>query len=55
VDGILGTIHTKLIKDPKSQDYTNYGMPLEQAYVFEVEERKPFNGQFLGYWGGLRW
>jgi len=28
--------HPKTIKDPKSHDYTNYGMSLGKAYMFEI-------------------
>lgn len=44
-------VHTKTIVDPKRQDYTNYGMSLERAYAYEINNEKPFNGAFLG----LRW
>ena len=46
--------HKKVVKTPV-QDCTNYGMSLEDAYKFEVEDMEPFKGQFLGHLGGLRW
>jgi hypothetical protein len=48
-------VHNKLVKDLNRQDPTNYGLSLEDAYRFEVENLEPFNGQFLGHLGGLRW
>lgn len=35
-------IHEKTVADPKSQDHTNYGMSLEDAYRYEIENRGPF-------------
>lgn len=37
------------------QDPTNYGLTLEKAYEFDTGGSEPFNGQFLGHLGGLRW
>lgn len=48
-------VHTKLIVDSSRQDYTNYGLSLEDAYDFEINNKPPFNGQILGYFGGVRW
>lgn len=31
-------VNPKVIEDPKSQDYTNYGLSLEDAYAWETEE-----------------
>ena len=36
-------VHPKLIKDPSRQDYTNYGMSLEDALKFEGLEKKGQN------------
>jgi hypothetical protein len=30
-------VHKKVIANPEVQDYTNYGMTLEEAYRFETE------------------
>lgn len=48
-------VHQKLIKDPLSQDYTNYGLNAEDAYIFETTNQKPFSGQLCGHLGGVRW
>jgi hypothetical protein len=37
-------IHTKTVKDPHEQDHTNYGMDLESAFVYEVENLSSFRG-----------
>ncbi len=34
-------VHPKTITDPKSQDHTNYGMSLDDAYTFEVNNLAP--------------
>lgn len=48
-------VHPKIVQDETKQDYTNYGMSLEQAYEFETNNQEPFKGQFLGHLGGVRW
>lgn len=30
-------VNPNIIKDSKSQDYTNYGMNIDKAYIFETE------------------
>jgi hypothetical protein len=35
-------VNPKTIVDPKSQDYTNYGMDLNSAYCFEKLKLPPF-------------
>lgn len=48
-------VHPKTIKDPKSQDYTNYGLNLDRAVEFETSEEEPWSWGFLSYMpGGLR-
>jgi hypothetical protein len=39
-------VHTKTIADPKQQDHTNYGMHLEDAYLFETKKLPPFQPAF---------
>lgn len=29
-------VHRETVEDPESQDYTDYGMPLEDAYKYEL-------------------
>lgn len=51
-------VHEKTIAEPKAQDYTNYGMPLERAYEFETTGERPFPrapfGGILGPGSGVR-
>ncbi len=35
-------VHQKLVKDPSRQDYTDYGMDLESAFIHEAEDLPPF-------------
>lgn len=35
-------VHPKTVADRKTQDHTNYGMPLELAYQFETNAWPPF-------------
>lgn len=35
-------VNKKTIQDSSRQDYTNYGMPIEMAFVFEVENFSAF-------------
>lgn len=35
-------VNPKCIQDPQAQDYTNYGMSLEQAIKYENDGAKPF-------------
>jgi hypothetical protein len=35
-------VNPKTIENPVIQDYTNYGMSLEQAYEFEVMDKAPY-------------
>ena len=44
-------VHQDLVTDPKAQDYTNYGMTLEEAYEHELDGRKPFHSQ-IGFMMG---
>lgn len=44
-------VHPKTIVDKSRQDYTNYGMSLNDAMKFETEKLEPFNGQLLGPFG----
>lgn len=46
-------VHPKTIKDKTRQDYTEYGLNLEDAYNFEVNNGKPWSGQFMH--GSTRW
>lgn len=47
-------VHSKTIIDPARQDYTNYGMSLEDAYRYETDpESKPWKGQLMN--GAVRW
>lgn len=39
-------VHEKTIVDKSRQDFTNYGMNLEDAYNFEVNNEKPFDGAY---------
>lgn len=41
----------KLIANADVQDYTNYGLSLDDAVKFEQENREPFSGNYMG----LRW
>lgn len=34
-------IHPKTVKDPATQDYTKYGMTLDEAYRYETEGGEP--------------
>jgi hypothetical protein len=34
-------VHPKVVADPNSQDYTSYGMGLEEAYEFETQNIAP--------------
>ena len=36
-------IHPKTVSDPEKQDYTNYGMDLQSAFITEVEKVRPLN------------
>lgn len=38
-------VHPKTIKDPQSQDYTNYGMSLEKSYEWEIKKKKALGRQ----------
>lgn len=49
-------VHPKTVKDRTRQDYTDYGLSIEDAVKFELGELnggKPWDGQFLT--GELRW
>jgi hypothetical protein len=35
-------VHPKLIQDNSTQDYTNYGMTIDSAFVYEVENLSSF-------------
>lgn len=35
-------VHPKLVAKPEMQDYTNYALPLDDAYRFESEAMPPF-------------
>lgn len=35
-------VHSKTVKDPAAQDYTNYGMDLQSAFIYEVEGMPSF-------------
>ena len=39
-------VHTKTIRDTRSQDYTNYGMSLDDAYDYEINNKEPFGMVF---------
>lgn len=39
-------VHEKTIADPSRQDHTNYGMSLEEAYNFEVNNEPPFEAAY---------
>ena len=46
-------VNKKCVKDPSAQDYTNYGMPLEEALRYEREGRGSFDPTPLaGLMGG---
>ena len=34
-------VNPKTITNPNAQDYTNYGLSLEEAYAFETRSKKP--------------
>lgn len=36
-------VHKKTVRDPVRQDYTHYGMNLQEAYEFETEHKRPFD------------
>lgn len=38
-------VHPKTIKDKSIQDFTNYGMPVDDAYIYEIENMPPFDPQ----------
>lgn len=41
-------VNKNLVADPKSQDYTNYGMDLKSAYFHEKNQLGPFEVPFCG-------
>lgn len=40
-------VHPKTVQDPEAQDYTNYGMPVLIAVIYEAEGRGPMPGHGL--------
>lgn len=34
-------VNPKTVQNPKIQDYTNYGMPLEKAWAYELNNEQP--------------
>jgi len=36
-------VNKKVVSDPTAQDYTNYGMSMDDAVAFEKKGKKPFS------------